>query len=53
MKGKKLGRPSGVTVSTDTLEAVKRMKESGVTAEHIATHFGKSKSSIYRYLKLK
>jgi DNA invertase Pin-like site-specific DNA recombinase len=52
LKGKKLGRPRGISISHDKLAMIIELKRNGYTIKEISLKTGVPISSVYRYIKL-
>lgn len=52
LKGKKLGRPRGISISHDKLDLIIELKRNGNTIKEISLRTGVPISSVYRYIKL-
>lgn len=53
LKGKKIGRPPGICISPNILNAIIALRNNGNTIKEISLKTGVPISSVYRYLKLK
>lgn len=53
LKGKKIGRPPGISISNYKLDSIIDLKKNGSTAKEISLKTGVPISSVYRYIKLK
>lgn len=53
LKGKRIGRPPGISITQSQLKIILDLKNNGNTINEISLLTGFSKSSIYRYIKLK
>lgn len=53
LKGKRIGRPRGISISPETLDTILTLQHNGNAIRDISSKTGVPISSVYRYLKLK
>lgn len=52
LKGKKLGRPPGISISLDKLNLIMELRKNGGSVKEISLKTGVPVSSLYRYIRL-